>query len=134
MLYPHGMTDLDVSDAARAFRVSERTIRRWLHDGRLAGYRVGGRIRIPERAIREAAAPYGDEVPVGSEKGGPAPAHPGAIAELLADPGRLRGRREAAARAMDVIAAASRPAATLADTAEELVRAIRNEAEAKSEQ
>ena len=35
-------------------------MRRWIRDGRLAGcYKVGGRVRIPERAIRDAAEPYG---------------------------------------------------------------------------
>src|SRR3989337_1336189 len=53
------MTDLDVAEAARALGVTERTIRRWLKDGRLAGFKVGGRIRIPERAVREVASPYG---------------------------------------------------------------------------
>ena len=54
------MPDLTVAEAARAAGVSERTMRRWIRDGRLAGcYKVGGRVRIPERAIREAAEPYG---------------------------------------------------------------------------
>jgi excisionase family DNA binding protein len=55
------MSDLTVAEAARAAGVSERTMRRWIRDGRLAGcYKVGGRVRIPERAIREAAEPYGE--------------------------------------------------------------------------
>ncbi len=55
------MTDLTVAEAAAAAGVSERTMRRWIRDGRLAGcYKVGGRVRIPERAIHEAAAPYGE--------------------------------------------------------------------------
>jgi excisionase family DNA binding protein len=55
------MTDLTVAEAARAAGVSERTMRRWIRDGRLAGcYKVGGRVRIPERAIRDAAEPYGE--------------------------------------------------------------------------
>ena len=55
------MPDLTVAEAARAAGVSERTMRRWIRDGRLAGcYKVGGRVRIPERAIREAAEPYED--------------------------------------------------------------------------
>ena len=49
------MPDLTVKEAAAAAGVSERTMRRWIRDGRLAGcYKVGGRVRIPERAIREA--------------------------------------------------------------------------------
>ncbi|HET9756589.1 MAG TPA: helix-turn-helix domain-containing protein [Candidatus Limnocylindrales bacterium] len=55
------MPDLTVAQAAEAAGVSERTMRRWIRDGRLAGcYKVGGRVRIPERAIRDAAEPYGD--------------------------------------------------------------------------
>jgi excisionase family DNA binding protein len=55
------MTDMTVAEAARAVGVSERTMRRWIREGRLAGcYKVGGRVRIPERAIHEAAEPYGD--------------------------------------------------------------------------
>jgi excisionase family DNA binding protein len=55
------MTDMTVAEAARAAGVSERTMRRWIREGRLAGcYKLGGRVRIPERAIREAAEPYGD--------------------------------------------------------------------------
>jgi excisionase family DNA binding protein len=55
------MTDLTVAQAAEAAGVSERTMRRWIRDGRLAGcYKVGGRVRIPERAIRDAAEPYGE--------------------------------------------------------------------------
>ncbi len=53
------MPDLTVAEAAQAAGVSERTMRRWIRDGRLAGcYKVGGRVRIPARAIREAAEPY----------------------------------------------------------------------------
>lgn len=55
------MADLTVKDAAVAVGVSERTVRRWIREGRLAGcYKIGGRVRIPERAIREAAEPYGE--------------------------------------------------------------------------
>jgi excisionase family DNA binding protein len=55
------MSDLTVKEAATAAGVSERTMRRWIRDGRLAGcYKVGGRVRIPERAISDAAKPYGE--------------------------------------------------------------------------
>jgi len=55
------MPDMTVKDDAAAAGVSERTVRRWIREGRLAGcYKVGGRVRIPERAIREAAEPYGE--------------------------------------------------------------------------
>lgn len=54
------MPDLTVAEAARSAGVSERTMRRWIREGRLADcYKVGGRVRIPDRAIREAAVPYG---------------------------------------------------------------------------
>ena len=55
------MPDLTVAQAAEAAGVSERTMRRWIRDGRLAGcYKVGGRVRIPERALRDATEPYGE--------------------------------------------------------------------------
>jgi len=58
------MTDLTVAEAARAAGVSERTMRRWIREGRLADcYKVGGRVRIPDRAIRDAAVPYGTTDP-----------------------------------------------------------------------
>jgi excisionase family DNA binding protein len=51
---------MTVAQAARAAGVSERTMRRWIREGRLAGcYKVGGRVRIPAGAIQEAAEPYG---------------------------------------------------------------------------
>lgn len=54
------MPDLTVAEAAVAAGVSERTMRRWIREGRLTDcYKVGGRVRIPDRAIREAAVPYG---------------------------------------------------------------------------
>lgn len=54
------MSDLTVAEAARAAGVSDRTMRRWIREGRVSGcYKVGGRVRIPDRAIREAAVPYG---------------------------------------------------------------------------
>ena len=63
-VYTPVMPDLTVAQAAEAAGVSERTMRRWIRDGRLAGcYKVGGRVRIPERAIRDAAEPYGESRP-----------------------------------------------------------------------
>ena len=65
-VYIRVMPDLTVAEAAQAAGVSERTMRRWIRDGRLAGcYKVGGRVRIPARAIREAAEPYGGSAAVG---------------------------------------------------------------------
>jgi excisionase family DNA binding protein len=55
------MPDMTVKDAAAAAGVSERTVRRWIREGRLAGcYKVGGRVRIPERAMQQATEPYGE--------------------------------------------------------------------------
>ncbi len=53
------MTDMTVADVARVCGVTERTVRRWLREGRLPALRVGGRVRIPGHAVRELAAPYG---------------------------------------------------------------------------
>lgn len=116
------MTDYDVAETARLLGVSERTIRRWLKEGRLAGYKVGGRVRIPERAALEAVAPYG-------EPAEDAPVDP--VVAWLTDPARaaeaLRRRRLAAARRMDEIRATSRPPRDETETAEALVRAVRDE-------
>ena len=58
-MYTSVMPDMTVKDAAVAAGVSERTIRRWIREGRLAGcYKVGGRVRVPDGAIHEAAEPY----------------------------------------------------------------------------
>jgi excisionase family DNA binding protein len=58
------MPDMTVAQAARAAGVSERTMRRWIREGRVPGcYKVGGRVRIPERAIQEAAEPYASAEP-----------------------------------------------------------------------
>ena len=47
------MPDMTIKDAALAAGVSERTVRRWIREGRLTGcYKVGGRVRVPEGAIR----------------------------------------------------------------------------------
>lgn len=120
------MTDLDVTDAARALGVSERTVRRWLRDGRLTGYRVGNRIRIPESAVRETAVPY--QAKPGAEPQSPMADDP--ILRFLHDPARLRARREAAARAMDRFAETLAPAQGPEDTAEGIIRAIRDEEDA----
>ena len=123
------MTDYDVGETARLLGVTERTIRRWLKEGRLAGYKVGGRVRIPERAAREAVTPYGE--PVGE---GPAPdANLDPVVTWLTDPARaaeaLRRRRLAAARRMDEIRAHSGPPAGPDDTVEAYVRELRDERE-----
>ena len=128
-MYNAVMTDMDVTDAARALGVSERTIRRWLRAGRLSGYRVGRRIRIPENAVREAVAPYGTDGPPDAR----ADAETDPILRFLRDPARRRARREAAARVMDRIAEMAGQPKSFEDTAVGLMRAVRKEEERKWE-
>ena len=122
-MYTRVMTDMDVAEAARIRGVTERTIRRWLRSGRLPGYRVGRRIRIPESAVRETGAPYAVAAPpeLSSDP----------IVRFLGDPARQRARREAAARAMDRFAETLVPRQGQEDTAESIIRAVRDEEEAK---
>lgn len=47
-------TYVSLAQAAEHVGVSERTIRRWIADGRLAGYRVGPRLLRVDRAELEA--------------------------------------------------------------------------------
>lgn len=121
------MTDMTVAEAALAAGVSERTMRRWIHEGRLAGcYKVGGRVRIPDRAIREAAQPYGG---------------PGGDSVTIADAGNLDDPRRAtdaqirraiaAFEVMDRIRARGRSSAGPDDTAEAYVRQGRDEMDEK---
>lgn len=69
------MTDMTVAEAARQAGVSERTMRRWIRDGRVPGcYKRGGRVRIPAQGLRETAAPYDTsplKAPVEPASGGP---------------------------------------------------------------
>jgi excisionase family DNA binding protein len=131
------MTDHDVAAAARILGVTERTVRRWLREGRLAAVKVGGRVRISDTAIREAVAPYGSgsaDAAGGTEPTGSArPVDP--LMAWLTDPVRRaearRLRLEAAARAMDEIRARSKPPSGPHDTAEALVRAVRDEQDAR---
>lgn len=118
-MYTRVMTDLTVAEAARAAGVSERTMRRWIRDGRLAGcYKVGGRVRIPERAIRDAAEPYGrgrDHVDDG---------------RILATPRRASDaqirRAKAAFERIDRLRARGRPSTGPDDTAEAYIREARD--------
>jgi excisionase family DNA binding protein len=122
------MTDHDVAGTARLLGVTERTVRRWLRDGRLVGYKVGGRVRIPDSAVREAATPYGTGPAAPPDLGDP-------LLTYLSDPARreeVRRRRiEWAVRTMDEIRARSKPPTGPDDTAEALVRQVRDEQDAR---
>lgn len=112
------MTDLTVAEAARAAGVSERTMRRWISDGRLAGcYKVGGRVRIPERAIREVAEPYGD------------PREPADSPHRPTDADIRRAKL--AFERIDRILKRGRPPSGPDDTAEAYIRQGRDEQDAK---
>ena len=43
---------LTVNEAAKAMKVTPRTVRRWIDDGSIASERRGSRILIPREAIR----------------------------------------------------------------------------------
>lgn len=116
------MPDLTVKEAATAAGVSERTMRRWIREGRLAGcYKVGGRVRIPERAIRDAAEPYGN-----SAGSGPT------VDELsvLDSPARARAfqlrRARLAFEEVDRIVAGMKPPSGPDDTAVAYIRQARD--------
>jgi excisionase family DNA binding protein len=114
------MTSMTVAEVATACGVTERTVRRWLRDRRLPALRVGGRIRIPERALRELTAPYGSE-------GDPhLPTASVLEPRLGMDPGLARARRAARAeRLLAVVRSLATPAED--DDAATLVRAGRDE-------
>ena len=118
------MPDLTVAQAAEAAGVSERTMRRWIRDGRLAGcYKVGGRVRIPERSIRDAAEPYG--------------ARSGTVDDpsVLDSPARAREfqlrRARLAFEEIDRIRAKMKPPAGPDDTAVAYIRQGRDEQDEK---
>lgn len=121
------MTDMTVAEAAAAAGVSERTMRRWIRDGRLAGcYKVGGRVRVPERAVRDAAEPYGGSAPF-------APAVDDARrldSPLRATESQIR-RAQAAFEEIDRIRARGRPPTGPDDTAEAYIRQGRDEQDAR---
>jgi excisionase family DNA binding protein len=113
------MPDMTVKDAAAAASVSERTVRRWIREGRLAGcYKVGGRVRIPERAIREAAEPYGERSGIVDDLA------------VLDSPARARAfqlrRARLAFEEIDPIVAAMKPPAGPEDTAVAYIREWRD--------
>lgn len=115
------MTDMTVAEAALAAGVSERTMRRWIREGRLAGcYKVGGRVRIPERAIHDAAEPYGEPWrSVGSVED--------PRLQLTPAPSDLQIRRAIAAfERIDRLRSRVKPPAGPNDTAEAYIRDLRD--------
>jgi excisionase family DNA binding protein len=44
---------LTTTQAGNVFGVTGQTIKNWVRDGRLRGYRIGGRIMIPRHALDE---------------------------------------------------------------------------------
>lgn len=112
---------MTVAEAALAAGVSERTMRRWIRDGRLAGcYKVGGRVRIPERAIHDAAEPYGEPWrSVGSVED--------PRLQLTPAPSDLQIRRAIAAfERIDRLRSRVKPPAGPNDTAEAYIRDLRD--------
>lgn len=102
---------MTVADVARVCGVTERTVRRWLREGRLPAHRMGGRVRIPDRAVRELAEPYG---PALSLEPTDARGVPDWVASLD-DPARLAGvearRVDRAIALMDTVRAMALPSA-----------------------
>ncbi len=45
---------MTVRDLARYLKVHERTVRRWIHGGKLRALRIGGEYRLSLTALREA--------------------------------------------------------------------------------
>lgn len=121
------MPDVTVKDAALAAGVSERTIRRWIREGRLAGcYKVGGRVRVPDGAIREAAEPYRASAEATTSIDD---------VSVLDSPARARlfqlKRARLAFEEIDRIRARGRPSNGPDDTAEAYIRLGRDEQDAK---
>jgi excisionase family DNA binding protein len=48
---------LTPAQAARELGVSESTVRRWLAEGRLNGFRIGGRLRLERHALERVVRP-----------------------------------------------------------------------------
>ena len=116
------MPDMTVAQAAEAAGVSERTMRRWIREGRLAGcYKVDGRVRIPERAIHEAAEPYGKAA------GSPGNLVDDRRIDLSPAPSDAQIRRAIAAfERIDRIRARGRSSSGPDDTAEAYIRRLRD--------
>lgn len=62
---------LTVDEVARTFRVSRRTVDRWLRRGRIGSCKIGGRRLVPSSEVaRLAAARYVSETLVATTEGG----------------------------------------------------------------
>jgi excisionase family DNA binding protein len=46
-------------DVAKALGVSDKTVRRWIAEGRVAGVRIGGRLRVAPEALEILIRPAG---------------------------------------------------------------------------
>ena len=129
------MTDMTVTQVAQLCGVTERTVRRWLKDGRLAGVRVGGRVRISPHAVGELAAPYGDVTTgrIATEPMQPAAESPHRLQAYLEDPERLAAvRARRAARTIELLdrvraLAREHPASPGVLDPEGIIRAVRDE-------
>lgn len=51
----------DIKEVADHFKVSTKTIRNWVKDGRLKGFRVGREWRFTNSAIKEVTQPRQSE-------------------------------------------------------------------------
>lgn len=61
---PGAMADLTVADVAEALGRAESTVRGWLLEGALAGYKLRGREwRVPRASLREFLDRQGDSKP-----------------------------------------------------------------------
>lgn len=56
---PSSASLLPPSEAAFELGVSPATIRRWLHEGRISGERVGGRLRVAPGSLMRMREPIG---------------------------------------------------------------------------
>ena len=100
---------MSVSEAARALRVSERTVWRHIKDGRLPSHHEGRSVRVDVNVVRrigEAPARYGPDVAADELAPGP---WPFTMEKVAAQAARLRARRMAALAEIRRLATEVRP-------------------------